>query len=174
MTWRIPLFLVFFVLASLVQARGFRLPPEVMENLVRPWPPEGWTDVLTTNPGEGNQPYRSEPRVQEGYFGQTLYRPTPDGKDHWTANVLIVDRITPSAAWRAVSAVHCRSRVFRGRRARECDGNRRRDRARLGWVNKTIHYEVGRFYVTIMLSGPGDQPYPRFEIVGTEGPFGAP
>ncbi|GEM_PF-4327105 len=162
--------IVGLLLSATVQAAGFRLPAEVMENLVQPWPPRGWTDVLVTNPGEGDQPYRSQPRVQEGYFGQTLYHMAADGRTHWTANVLIVDRGSPGAAWRAVSAVHCRSRVFRGQRARECDHSRHRGRG--GPVNKVIHYEMGQFYITIMLSGPGDIPYPYFEIAGIgEGGF---
>ena len=128
----------------------------MMSRLASPWPPAGWSDTLDL-PGD-DQPYQSEPRVGDGYFGQSLYRHISGTGQYWTANVLIQDRGSRGAAWRAVSAVNCKSRVHRGLRARECN------RGGPDYVTKTLHYEIDRFYITIQLSGPGETDYPHFDI----------
>ena len=136
---------------------GAMLPPEVMQDLARPWPPSGWAEILDLPSGQ-TEPHRSQAMVRHGYFGQTLYRHIAGTREYWTANVLIQDRGDSSAAWRAVSAVRCKSRIFRGYRARECT------RGGGGVLTKTLHYEIGRFYVTIQVSGPGETEYPEFDI----------
>lgn len=146
---------------------GFRLPAEVMEKLPHPWPPFGWTTTLDLPDETQTQPHASEPRAWEGYFGQTLYRQNAGTAQYWTANVLIQDRGDSGAAWRAVSVVRCKSRSFRGYRARECSRGSGR------YVTKTLHYEVGRFYVTIQVSGSGDVEYPMFDV-GAMNPMTAP
>jgi hypothetical protein len=152
-------------------ARGPMLPPEIMARVANPWPPAGWSDLLDLPERSSMEPHRSEPRLGSGYFGQSLYRAAGAGQ-YWTANVLIQDRGSASAAWRAVSAVSCRSRNYHGYRARECE------RPLPGAVTRTLHYEVGRFHVTIQVTGPGSGEYPWFELRGAEdaradiGPFG--
>jgi hypothetical protein len=141
------------------------LPADLIQRLVQPWPPEGWSAILDL-PGQGGSgPHRSEPRTEHGYFGQSLYRHIPGTKQYWTANILIRDRGSTSAAWRAVSTVRCKIRIFRGYRARECE------RGSPGTLTRTLHYEVGRFYITIQVSGPGVTDYPRFDLAGVrDGP----
>jgi hypothetical protein len=141
------------------------LPAEVMGRLAQPWPPSGWTVVLDMQDTGRTQPYRSEPILRPGYFGQTLYRHIAGTDQYWTANVLIQDRGGPGAAWRAVSAVRCKSRVYRGLRARECA------RGGDGRITKTLHYEIDRFYVTIQVSGPGATDYPKFDIGSVTSPY---
>ena len=137
---------------------GPRVPPEVMGQLPQPWPPPGWSTVLDLSASDQSEPYQSEPRIHQGYFGQTLYRHISGTLDYWTANVLIQDRGDRSAAWRAVSAVRCKTRVYRGYRARECKRGGGR------FVTKTLHYEAGRFYVTVQVAGPGEVEYPNFDV----------
>ncbi len=141
------------------------LPGESLQQLPQPWPPAGWT--LTLDLPEQTQSHASEPRLGNGYFGQTLYRRIAGTSQYWTANVLIQDRGDAGAAWRAVSAVSCNSRVFMGYRARECTRGDRR------YLTKSMHYEVDRYYVTIQVAGPGDTDYPRFELA-VGGGFMAP
>ncbi len=139
-------------------AAAQRLPPEVMGQLAAPWPPQGWSEVLDLPGNSRAEPYRSEPRLGDGYFGQSLYRHIAGTDQYWTANVLIQDRGSRNAAWRAVSAVRCKSMNYHGMRARECS------RGSPGYVTRTLHYETGRFYVTIQLVGPGETEYPQFSI----------
>jgi hypothetical protein len=139
----------------------FRLPGSAIRRLPQPWPPAGWSLQLVPQEGAKTSSYRSEPMVRDGYFGQTLYRQIPGTQLYWTANVLIQDRGSPAAAWRAVSAVTCPTEVFRGYRARECT------RGDPSYLTRTLHYEVGRFYVTVQLAGPGDTNYPLFDLPGS-------
>ena len=132
------------------------LPGESLQQLPQPWPPSGWS--LTLDLPEQTQSHVSEVRLGNGYFGQTLYRRIAGSSEYWSANVLIQDRGGASAAWRAVSAVSCNSRVFMGYRARECNRGDRR------YLTKSMHYQVDRYYVTIQVAGPGDVEYPRFEL----------
>jgi hypothetical protein len=148
--------------ASWCAAAAPILPGEFIERLVQPWPPAGWSIRLELPRAV---PYQSEPRVSEGYFGQSLYRHISGTSEYWTANVLIQDRGSDSAAWRAVSAVRCASRNHLGHRARECT------RRTGGALIRTLHYEVGRFYVTIQVSGPGEVDYPLFELQGAGPPL---
>lgn len=156
------------MLPALAEADGPMLPPEVMAHVARPWPPTGWSEVLDLPNRGSTEAHRSEPRKGPGYFGQSLYRQISGTSRYWTANVLILDRGSASAAWRAVSAVSCRSRVYQGNRARECQ------RSGFGGLTRTLHYEVGRYYVTIQLSGPGEMDYPHFTLVDADDPDGEP
>jgi hypothetical protein len=156
---RLPLYLLALVAA--VAWADFRLPGSVIQRLPRPWPPVGWSLQLVPQDTAKARPYRSEPMVRDGYFGQTLYRQIPGTQLYWTANVLIQDRGSPAAAWHAVSAVTCPTQVFRGYRARECT------RGDPTYLTRTLHYEVGRFYVTVQLAGPGETDYPLFDLAGT-------
>ncbi len=137
------------------------LPGDTLRQLPRPWPPGGWS--LTLNLADQAQPHESQPRLGNGYFGQTLYRQIAGTSDYWTANVLIQDRGSASAAWRAVSAVSCNSKVFQGYRARECNRGDRR------YTTKSMHYQIDRFYITIQVAGPGDTDYPAFELAAGGG-----
>ncbi len=153
------------LLAAAAVAGAGMLPGESLQQLPRPWPPEGWSLVLDLS--DQVDPHQSQPRLGNGYFGQTLYRQIAGTSQYWTANVLIQDRGSASAAWRAVSAVNCNSRVFLGYRGRECV---RGDRQ---YLTKSMHYEVDRFYITIQVAGPGDTEYPHFELGDGRG-FGKP
>jgi len=149
-------------LASVGGAAAGLLPGEQLRQLPQSWPPAGWSLGLSLP----DQPaHESQARLGNGYFGQALYRHISGTSDYWTANVLIRDRGSDSSAWRAVSAVNCNSRMFQGYRARECVRGDRR------YLTKTMHYQVGRYYVTIQLAGPGDTEYPQFEL-GAGGGFG--
>ncbi len=153
--WRIVPFAI--VLLLLVGPAGAQmLSADNMQRLPQPWPPAGWSATLDLS--EQTQPHVSEPRLGNGYYGQTLYRHIAGTSQYWTANVLIQDRGSAGAAWRAVSTVRCNSRVYQGYRARECSRGGR------GHLIKSLHYEVDRFYVTIQVSGPGDVEYPQFEL----------
>lgn len=137
---------------------GFRLTPEVMAQLVQPWPPSGWATTLKLLRDEQSEPHESRLIVREGYFGQTLYRHISGTNEHWSADVLVQDRGSSGAAWRAVSTVRCPSRLYLGYRARECV------RGGGAWTTKTLHYQVDRFYVIIQMSGPGETEYPSFHV----------
>ncbi len=153
--WRIVPFAIGLLL--LVGPAGAqKLPADNMRRLPQPWPPVEWSTTL--NLSEQTQPHVSEPRLGNGYFGQTLYQHSAGTPEYWTANVLIQDRGSAGAAWRAVSSVSCNSRVYQGYRARECSRGGR------GHLTKSLHYQVDRFYVTIQVSGPGDVEYPQFEL----------
>lgn len=153
---RIFLLLVVFFTGTATAAN--RLPADVMSQLVKPWPPQGWSEVLNLPSGEQSEPYQSEAQVRVGYFGQSLYRHISGTDSYWTANVLIQDRGSRGAAWRAVSTVRCKSTNYRGYRARECR------RGAPGYITKTLHYEIDRFYITIQMSGPGEADYPLFDL----------
>ena len=144
-----------------------RLPPEIMRQMPHPWPPVDWSLTLDLPDTAQTAPHHSEPKVHQGYFGQTLYQQIAGTSAYVTANVLIQDRGDKSAAWRAVSAVRCKSRNFRGYRARECS------RGSGPYSIRTLHYEVDRFYVTIQLSGPIEADYPLFDV-GAMNPMTAP
>ncbi len=161
---RLWLFAVLALTVFSVQAR--MMPGEQIQNLLQPWPPRGWTTTMTL-PDE-THPHEAESRLGPGYFGQALYRHIAGTSDYWTANVLVRDRISPASAWRAVSAVSCKSRNYYGHRARECS---RGDRH---YFTKTLHYEIDRFYITIQVSGPGNTEYPEVLLHADGGARGAP
>ncbi len=157
--WWVVLFTMGILLAD-GMAYARMLPADTMQRLPQPWPPDGWSETLDLPDRQQTQPHVSEPRMGDGYFGQTLYRHIAGSAVYWTASVMIQDRGSVGAAWRAVSTVSCKSRIYLGYRARECERGRR------DFVIKNLHYEVDRFYVTIQVSGPGDSEYPQFHLGG--------
>lgn len=165
--WRTAILgLLCLLLAAPLYAR--MLPGDGIRQLINPWPPVGWSATLDLPDQAQAQSHDSVPRLGPGYFGQTLYRHISGTREYWTANVLIQDRGSPGAAWRAVSAVNCSSRIYQGFRARECV---RGDRS---YLIKSLHYEVDRFYVTVQVRGPGDMDYPWFELGGPGGGYTEP
>jgi len=156
--WPVGLAALLLLSCGLGARADLRLPSDIMEHVAKPWPPAGWSEVLDLSEEVQRQPHRSKPTLGQGYFGQTLYRQIPGTNDYWRASILIQDRGDRSAAWRAVSAIHCTSRNYHGHRARECK------RRRQPFFDRTLHYEVGRFYISIQLSGPTEVEYPYFSV----------
>jgi hypothetical protein len=156
--WRVCCLMAVLAMPNFAAMAAPRLAADLMAQLLHPWPPSGWSEVLDLSPLENSQPYRSQAVLRPGYFGQAVYRRLAGSTHYWTANILVQDRGSAKAAWHAVSSVGCASRHYLGYRAREC----RRGNKQTGI--RTLHYQVDRFYITIQLSGPGEISYPVFSL----------